>query len=191
MPETAAVLEKEAPIKKQNQFVEVMKRIAMNKAALFGMIVFIIVVLIAIFGEFLAPYEYAKVDPVNAFIRPCLAHPFGTDNMGRDILSRVLVGAKYSLIIGIGAQLIASACIFIFGGASSKETASSISASSTGSSETARAHSADFGFLERENKERREPLTPPKATDLATSPRKFPGPFPSSYIFRIYPESSE
>lgn len=94
-------------IKKQNQFVEVMKRLSLNKAAMAGMIIFIFVLFIAIFGDFLAPYDYTAVDPGNARVPPCAEHWFGTDNMGRDILSRVLVGCKWSLIIGIGAQLIA------------------------------------------------------------------------------------
>ncbi|MGM9522558.1 MAG: ABC transporter permease [Oscillospiraceae bacterium] len=109
MPETAANTKKEPVLKKQNQFVEVLKRLSMNKAAMAGMIVFALVILVAIFGDFLAPYDYAAVDPINARIKPCAEHWFGTDNMGRDIFSRVLVGCKWSLIIGVGAQLIACA----------------------------------------------------------------------------------
>ena len=102
-----AKAKKEEVIKKQNQFLEVMKRLSLNKAAMTGMIIFILVLLIAIFGELLAPYSYTAVNPSIARMPPCPEHWFGTDNMGRDILSRVLVGCKWSLIIGIGAQLIA------------------------------------------------------------------------------------
>lgn len=104
----AAVKHETAPVlKKQNQFIEVIKRLSMNKSAMAGMIIFAVVLLISIFGNWLAPYDYVAVDPSNANLHPCAEHWFGTDNMGRDILSRVLVGSKWSLLIGIGAQVIA------------------------------------------------------------------------------------
>ena len=107
MAKTAAAVPGAEPevAKKQNQFVEVMKRLALNKAATAGMIIFALVLLVAIFGDLLAPYDYTAVNPAIARMRPCAEHWFGTDNMGRDIFSRVLVGCKWSLIIGIGAQL--------------------------------------------------------------------------------------
>ena len=52
----------EASAKKQNQFVEVMKRLSYNKGAMFGLVLFVLVVLIAIFAPVLAPYDYAKID---------------------------------------------------------------------------------------------------------------------------------
>lgn len=109
MPEiTAAVNGRTKPeIKKQNQFLEVLKRLSRNKSATAGMIIFLFVLLVAIFGEALAPHNYAAVAPSQANIPPCADYWFGTDNMGRDIFSRVLVGCKWSLIIGIGAQIIA------------------------------------------------------------------------------------
>ncbi|MGM9594224.1 MAG: ABC transporter permease [Candidatus Onthomonas sp.] len=109
MPEvTAAVNGRTEPvIKKQNQFLEVLKRLSRNKSATAGMIIFLFVLFVAIFGEALAPHDYAAVNPSQANIAPCADYWFGTDNMGRDIFSRVLVGCKWSLIIGIGAQLIA------------------------------------------------------------------------------------
>lgn len=102
-------------IKKQNQFLEILKRLSLNKAAMAGMIIFILVLLVAIFGDLIAPYDYAAVNPAEARMAPCAAHWFGTDNMGRDIFSRVLVGCKWSLIIGIGAQLIACSGGIIIG----------------------------------------------------------------------------
>lgn len=102
-------------IKKQNQLLEILKRLSLNKAAMAGMIIFILVLLVAIFGDLIAPYDYAAVNPAEARMAPCAAHWFGTDNMGRDIFSRVLVGCKWSLIIGIGAQLIACSGGIIIG----------------------------------------------------------------------------
>ena len=53
------------------------------------------------------PYDYAAMDMTVCFAPPSLAHPFGCDDMGRDIFSRILYGAKYSLSSGILATLIA------------------------------------------------------------------------------------
>ena len=81
----------ETSTKKQNQFFEVMKRLSYNKGAMLGLVLFILVVLIAIFAPVLAPYDYAKIDIKNRLLSPCAEHIFGTDQMGRDILSRVKV----------------------------------------------------------------------------------------------------
>jgi len=116
MPESnAAALTIEPKIKKQNQLFEVLKRLSRNKSATAGMIIFFLIVLMAIFGDLLAPYDFAAVNPAEANMAPCAAHWFGTDNMGRDILSRILVGCKWSLMIGVGAQLIACTGGIIFG----------------------------------------------------------------------------
>lgn len=95
----------ETSTKKQNQFFEVMKRLSYNKGAMLGLVLFILVVLIAIFAPVLAPYDYAKIDIKNRLLSPCAEHIFGTDQMGRDILSRVIYGARYSLLIGVGSVI--------------------------------------------------------------------------------------
>ena len=93
----------------------ILKRLSYNKSAMVGMIIFFLVVLIALFGEMIAPYDYTRVNPVEAMLTPCKEHWFGTDNLGRDIFSRVLVGCKWSLLIGVGAQLIACSGGIILG----------------------------------------------------------------------------
>lgn len=115
MPEATVTLRSEPVVKKQSQFLEVMKRLARNKSAMVGMIIFIIMCFVAVFGDFMAPYDYTAVDPINANMAPCAEHWFGTDNLGRDILSRILVGCKWSMLIGIGAQVIACAGGILFG----------------------------------------------------------------------------
>lgn len=92
----------EQAVKKKSQFIEVMKRLADNKGAVVGGIIFLIVLLLAIFAPLIAPYNYAKINIPERLMAPCAKHWFGTDQMGRDILSRVLYGARYSLLIGIG-----------------------------------------------------------------------------------------
>ena len=102
-------------IKKQNQFLSVFKRLSRNKSAMTGMIIFLLVLFFAVFGDLIAPYNYTELNPANAFLKPSAEHWFGTDNMGRDLLSRVLVGCKWSLTIGVGAQLIACISGIILG----------------------------------------------------------------------------
>lgn len=62
-------------------------------------------VLAALFAPQLAPYGWNAQDITNRFAAPSLRHPLGTDELGRDILSRLLYGARYSLVIGIAAVL--------------------------------------------------------------------------------------
>jgi len=53
---------------------------------------------LALGGCFFLPYGYNDMDSAARFLRPCPAHPFGTDNFGRDVLSRVMAGARYTLV---------------------------------------------------------------------------------------------
>lgn len=95
----------ETNVKKKSQVVEVLKRLTYNKGAVVGGILFLLVLLIAIFAPLIAPYHYAEIDVKNRLLTPCAEHWFGTDQMGRDILSRVMYGARYSLLIGIGSVI--------------------------------------------------------------------------------------
>ncbi|MCD8316287.1 MAG: dipeptide/oligopeptide/nickel ABC transporter permease/ATP-binding protein [Eggerthellaceae bacterium] len=78
-----------------------------------SIIVLILIVLIAIFANFLAPHN-----PYEIFVArqpPSLEFPFGTDDKGRDVLSRMMYGARYSLVIGLGATAFALVCGAIVG----------------------------------------------------------------------------
>lgn len=105
----------EEAVKKQSQFGEVMKRLAANKGAMLGGILFLIILLLAIFAPLLAPYDYMTMSLKERCMAPCAAHWFGTDHMGRDILSRVLYGARYSLLIGIGSVIFSAVGGVFFG----------------------------------------------------------------------------
>lgn len=79
-------------IKKQSQIKEIFKRFKRNRMAVFGLVVIILLILCALFPSVIAPYGYDDQNLSEQFIAPRLAHPFGTDNFGRDILSRVIYG---------------------------------------------------------------------------------------------------
>ena len=97
----------EAPAKKQSQFLAVLKRLSRRPTAVVGGALFLVIVFCAIFGDLIAPYNYNQINMREVYETPSLRHLFGTDQLGRDIFSRMLVGAKYTLSIGIGSQIIA------------------------------------------------------------------------------------
>lgn len=72
-----------------------------NKPALFGLAVVILVVSMTLFADFMAPYDPSAQDLTKRLQPPSLEHPFGLDEFGRDILSRVIHGARVSMLVGI------------------------------------------------------------------------------------------
>jgi peptide/nickel transport system permease protein len=84
-----------------------LKRLKKNKMAMFCAGLLIVLALMAIFAPLIAPYDPTYQDYSAVLAEPSFAHPFGTDEYGRDILSRIIYGARVSLSIGIVAQLIA------------------------------------------------------------------------------------
>lgn len=89
-------------VKPENQVIAVLKRLSSNRAAMAGLVIFVLLILIAVFAPWIAPYEVTEMDFSRKFATPSLAHPFGCDELGYDIFSRLLVGSRYSLTIGIG-----------------------------------------------------------------------------------------
>ncbi|WP_250495021.1 ABC transporter permease [Caballeronia sp. GAWG1-1] len=73
-----------------------------------GFCVSILWVLIAIFGSLIAPYGMMDMSGGKVFASSSLAYPLGTDFLGRDLLSRILYGARYSIGLALAATLIAS-----------------------------------------------------------------------------------
>lgn len=78
-----------------------------DKRALVGLIFIIVLVLVAIFADFLAPYPMTQQDLSQALQKPSMTHFFGTDELGRDVFSRILFGTRISLTIGVSAVAIA------------------------------------------------------------------------------------
>jgi peptide/nickel transport system permease protein len=87
---------------------EVWLRFLDNRLAVAGAIAILLLVLLAVFAPLIATQDPLAVDPVNARQPPSAEHWFGTDQIGRDLFSRVVYGARVSLRIGIGAAAIAT-----------------------------------------------------------------------------------
>ena len=81
-------------------------RLKKDKLAMFGLGVIVVITLLAIFVPLFSPYTYDQTDFAHMLEWPSLAHPFGTDKMGRDIFVRTMYGARISLTIGFTAAAI-------------------------------------------------------------------------------------
>ena len=80
-----------------------------------GGVVFLMFLFCGIFADVLAPYGMNQINPVNRLKPPSWAFPFGTDNLGRDMLSRCLYGAQLSVIIGFCAAGLATLISVVLG----------------------------------------------------------------------------
>jgi len=93
-------------------------RLKKNKAAMAGLGIIIFISLLAILGPTFSPYSYSDQSLTDANQPPSGAHWFGTDNLGRDLATRVCYGARISLSIGIVASLINLGIGVLYGGVS-------------------------------------------------------------------------
>ena len=81
-------------------------RFARNRAAMAGLFVLVLVTLSAITVEWISPYGVAEQDLERARQAPSWEHPFGTDAVGRDLLTRTLHGGRISLLVGVVATFV-------------------------------------------------------------------------------------
>ena len=84
------------------------KRLKKNKMAMLCAIIILLLVIIAVFAPVLAPYDPDVQDYANILKAPSKAHLLGTDEYGRDILSRIIYGTRVSLSVGLLAQVLAT-----------------------------------------------------------------------------------
>ncbi|MHC1760839.1 MAG: ABC transporter permease [Negativicutes bacterium] len=92
--------EEEIVVEKRSQFFETWRRLKRSKLAMVGLFILSVLFITAIFADFIAPYHYATQNLRETFQYPSLKHPFGTDDFGRDIFSRIIYGARISLEVG-------------------------------------------------------------------------------------------
>ncbi len=94
-------------LRKRSQWRDVWKRLRRNKLAMIGMVLVIIIVFSAIFADVISPYPYDGIDVANRMQFPSAKHWLGTDNFGRDLLSRIIYGGRISLLVACAAVGIA------------------------------------------------------------------------------------
>ena len=96
-----------AAMKKRSQMKDIWKRFRNNKLAMVGLVIVLIIVLSAVFAGILTPYDPASQSFADRLQLPNLQHLFGTDNYGRDLLTRVLYGGRISLLVSLVGLFIA------------------------------------------------------------------------------------
>ena len=89
-----------------SQLRDMWVRLKRNKLALFGLFLVVALILIALCAKLIAPYDPIQIYLKESLSPPSLKHLMGTDVLGRDIFSRIIYGARASLIIGVVATSI-------------------------------------------------------------------------------------
>lgn len=87
--------------KRRSKSMEVFLRLRRNRLAMLGLVILLVLVLAALLANWIAPYPFDRQDLNCTFNPPSLAHWLGTDEFGRDILSRIIFGARVSLEVGV------------------------------------------------------------------------------------------
>lgn len=104
--------------KKQGPYRVLFRRLLKNPSAVIGLVILGILVFLALFGGLLAPHDPSLINMAERMQMPSAAYWFGTDQYGRDILSRVIVGTKYSLSLGLLNTMISAFAGIIIGSVS-------------------------------------------------------------------------
>lgn len=92
------------------------KRFGKNTKIAIGGVIVAVMIVLALFAEYIAPYDPYKQDLMSRLLPPCwfeggsMAHLLGTDNYGRDLLSRLIYGSRISILVGVSATLL-SGCL--------------------------------------------------------------------------------
>lgn len=77
-----------------------LRRILTNGLAASGLLVIVALFVVAVFAPYIAPYDGNAIDAARVLEEPSRVHPLGTDGLGRDVLSRMIYGARVSLLVG-------------------------------------------------------------------------------------------
>lgn len=103
--------------KKRGQWRDVWVRLRRNRVAMISLLLLAMILLATIFSDLICPYVYHQRDLTNTFAFPSALHLFGTDNLGRDIFSRVLVGGRVSLLVAFASVILSAAAGSLLGAA--------------------------------------------------------------------------
>lgn len=102
-------------LRQEKRGTKVFRRLRKNKLAMAGGYIVLFYFLMAILAPLLAPYDPYEVDLVNKLQSPSAEHWMGTDDKGRDVLSRLLYGTRLSLAVGVVAVMIGAVFGIILG----------------------------------------------------------------------------
>jgi len=108
-------LEANINIPRVNEIQRFMRIFWSRKLVIIGMVVILLVLVMATFAPWLAPYDPYEPNVNEMLLKPSWAHPLGTDSLGRDVLSRVIYGSRNSLMVGVVALGIAASLGMMIG----------------------------------------------------------------------------
>lgn len=101
----------DAPALRRSGLRWLLRELSAHRSAQIGGVLLLVILLCAALGPWIMPYDPYRIDALSRLQPPSLAHPFGTDELGRDVLSRIILGARYFVFI-----CVTSASIAITGG---------------------------------------------------------------------------
>ncbi|MBD8070808.1 ABC transporter permease [Bacillus sp. PS06] len=102
-------------VKSKRKSARWLKMLFKSKTGTVGLVIVLLMILMALFADVIAPYDPAKTNVTDRLLPPAWSeggssdYLLGTDNLGRDILSRIIVGSRVSLLVGISAVIVAGA----------------------------------------------------------------------------------
>jgi peptide/nickel transport system permease protein len=88
-------------------FMEGVRRLRKSATAVVGLVIVAVLLMCAIFADVIAPQSPTDADQTKMFQTPSWAHPLGTDQLGRDMLSRIIHGTRISLLVGVSSVILA------------------------------------------------------------------------------------
>jgi ABC-type dipeptide/oligopeptide/nickel transport system permease subunit len=91
----------------ESPFMQGVRRLRRSTTALVGLAVVVVLLVVAVFADVLAPQSPIASDQTQTFALPSWDHPLGTDQLGRDMLSRIIHGTRISLLVGVSSVLLA------------------------------------------------------------------------------------
>ena len=101
--------------KSESMWAITIRRFRKNRLAVIGLLTIIILSLLALFAPIIAPYDPAEIDLFRVQEPPSRDHLLGTDELGRDVLTRILYGSRVTLVVGVCAMFISIIAGSVFG----------------------------------------------------------------------------
>lgn len=102
-------------LKKRSQFGEVWHRLKKSTPAMFALSFLVLLICCTLAAPWIAPYDYAEQSLLNRLAPLSAEHPLGTDQFGRDLLSRLLFGGRISLLVSLMSTVISTVLSLIIG----------------------------------------------------------------------------
>ena len=110
-----AKVKKIKTVRRRSMWQEALDRLVRNKLAMVGLGILLAVIILCCLAGVICPEGQNAQDPSNTFVEPCAEYPFGTDNLGRSMLARVLYGGRVSILIAFVATIISAIIGIILG----------------------------------------------------------------------------